>query len=232
MHSNSNPGDDALDADAPVDLASMAAIMREQRRATRVPDATSIATMLATWGIVWCLGFLSLWSGEYGGNPWFRLPGPSAWIVFGALVATGIVISIVLGVRMGRGVRGASAKAGALYGWSWPIVMIGAWLMLMGLIRNGLTPELTGLVAPALFVFAAGAMYLVGGALWRSGTSFALGCTIIATAAIATIVGEPHHYVVYAIGSLTLFVFAWRMRRDLLAEGERAASGRRTNRGR
>lgn len=199
--------------DAPLDLASMAELMRTQQRATRGTEARLISLMLLTWGIAWLVAFLALWSGERGGNWWFRLPSPVEWIVFAAAIGVSIIVSTVIGVRMGRGTRGASATSGAMYGWSWPIAMIGAWLVLMGFIRQGMPPETTSVVAPALFILIAGAIFLVGGALWRNRMTFLLGASVIAITAAASLMGSPHHLLLYGLGAggvlIAFAAFTW-----------------------
>lgn len=215
---NTPTGDRNAD-EAPLDLDDMAALMRAQRQTSRRGEARLVSLMLVNWGIVWCLGFLVLWSGQVGGNPWFTIPSPFEAISFATLMIIGVLVSIVMGTRMGRGVRGGTALSNSMYGGAWMIAMGGATCLLTALIGHGVVPEFIGLVAPALFVFTAGVVYLVGAAIWRSWPAFGLGTSIIAITVAATFVGVPHHSLVYAIGSaIALPVFAWLSWRDMMRD--------------
>ncbi|MFV0634582.1 hypothetical protein [Demequina sp.] len=196
-----SPRDTDADAPEPADAsaAQMLALMRDQRRSVRVRLDHRFTVLLAVWAVVWCVGFGALWSGEnIGGNTAFRIPEAAAWIVFGCLMVVGIVWSIVTGILSGRHFRGGSRLSGMLYGWSWSVSMTGAGLFTAGLQRAGLTDELAALLYPGLFVSLVGVLYLTGAALERSPALFALGCAMIAIVVVATFVGSPTHYLLYA----------------------------------
>lgn len=198
--------------------ADMVRIMSEQRRRTRSRLERGWAVILILWATAWCVGFLALWSAEgIGGNPWWRVPVPAAASVFIMLMALAIAASIVTGVRSGTGVRGGSALAGAMYGWTWMITMVGASFLLTGLERTGLSPETVGVLYPAVFVFLTGVLYLAGGALWRAPVQYALGVVMVLVAVAATFLGTPDAYLVYATaGPLCMVVVAVLMLRGVL----------------
>ncbi|KAB1649038.1 hypothetical protein [Pseudoclavibacter endophyticus] len=233
------PGDaletgDALDpeADGPLELAEMAALMRTQQRAARGGTARIVSLLLLTWGVVWFTGFLVLWSGVRGGNPWFTIASPIDSIAFGGLMIVGVAASITMGARLGRGVRGGSATSDTMYGLAWMVAMAGATATLTALIGHGLAPESITLVAPSIYVSTAGLMYLVGAAIWRSWATFGLGSCVIAIACVATFIGAPHHLLAYAIGSIVVLpVFAWLSWRGMMrgTDPTRPGSGPRAS---
>lgn len=202
----------------PVSPADMVRIMSEQRRRTRSRLERGWAVILLMWAAAWLIGFFGLWSAEaIGGNPWWRVSVTTATIVFIVVMVVAITASIIMGVRSGTGMRGASALSGAMYGWSWTITMVGASFLLTGLQRTGLSPETIGVLYPAVFVFLTGVLYLAGGALWRAPVQFALGGVMILVAVGATFLGTPDAYLVYATaGPLCMIVVAVLMLRGIL----------------
>lgn len=215
-----DPSDDETSADP----AAMLALMQRQQRRTAHWLNRSYATMLITWAAAWIIGFAAIWSAaEGGGNPFFRVPTAPAWIVFGVALVTGAVVSIVVGVRSGAGVRGPSRLAGALYGWAWSLSMFGAGLLLGAVQRAGADAEVMAVLSPAIFALLVGVLYLAGGALWRSPVQYALGIVMIATAVCASYAGAPMNYLVYAtVGPVAMLIVATLMLRGVIpAEGAR-----------
>lgn len=210
---------DAIESDdAPGDPAAMLRVLREQERRTQRWSYGAYSIVLVVWALAWAIGFGALWSAEtIGGSPWPRMPQQPAWIVFGVSIAVAIAVSIVIGARSGAGLRGPSKLAGAMYGWSWSISMVGASLILGAVQRAGLPPAVAGILAPALFALLVGVLYLAGGALWRSPAQFVLGCVMIATAVTASFAGGPTHYLIYAtIGAGSMLIAAVLMARGIL----------------
>lgn len=204
-------------ADAAAEAARMLDLMNSQRRSTQSRLVRSYTQLLIVWAAAWAVGFGALWFGrDIGGVP--LLPLAVAWTVFGLSLAVAVAWSITAGVRSaGSGIRGGSQLQGALYGWSWTISMIAAWLLVSGLQRAGMSQELANLLYPGLFVMLVGVLYLAGGALWRSPVQYVLGIVLIAIAVAATFVGSPHNFLVFATaGPLAMLVVAVLMFRGIL----------------
>ncbi|WP_143739008.1 hypothetical protein [Microbacterium sp. Yaish 1] len=215
---------ESMDDEQQADPAAMLALMQEQRRRTAHWVNRNYAVMLITWAAAWIVGFGSIWSAAAGGgNPWFRIPTTPAWIVFGVVLMTGIVVSAVAGIRSGSGVRGPSRLAGAMYGWTWTLSMFGAGLLIGAVQRTGADADVMAVLSPAIFVLLVGVLYLAGGALWRSPVQYALGIVMIATAIVASYAGPPTNYLVYAtVGPLAMLIVATLMLRGVIpAEGSR-----------
>lgn len=190
----------SFDHDEPLSTADEAlALIRRQQSALERDQLSGIPWILAVWGVAWTVGFLALWSGYEGGNPWFQLPLAVAGTVFGILLIGSIAISAVIGMRLNRGVRGPSNFSGAVYGIAWPVVSLGAYLIGVALAVNGMDRELQSLFFPAIYALVAGAMYLMGAALWRSVDQLVLGAVIIVAGTAAPFFGAPTNNLVMAL---------------------------------
>ncbi len=200
----------------PVDPAQMLGLLQEQRRTTQSRLVRSFTWVLVTWAAAWVIGFGTLWASTEGALG--VVPAVVAWPVFGACIAGGIVVSIVAGVRSASsGVHGRSQIQGALYGWSWTIAMIGVWLLGWSVQRAGASAAVLEILYPALFTVTVGILYLSGGTLWRSLVFYILGIVMIVIAVVASFVGAPHHYLVYATGGpVAMLIVAALMARGVL----------------
>lgn len=210
---------DAEPDDVPLDPAAMLALAEHQRRAVDLSYTKPVAWMLAVWGVAWLVGFTVLWSGYEGGNPWFTLALPTAGIIFGVLIVVSIVVSAVVGTRIGKGVRGASDFQGAVYGMSWTLSGFAFAAVGVGLISNGLSPELASLYFPSAYALMAGVMYLAGAALWNERSQLILGILLLLVGSIGPFFGAPTNNLVMAIGGGGGFLVAavwfwWRLRRE------------------
>lgn len=185
--------------DAPPSPDEALALIRDQQTALERDQLSGIPWILGVWGVAWSVGFLALWSGYEGGNPWFRIPLPIAAAVFAVLLIGSAVVSAVIGIRLNRGVRGPSNFSGAVYGISWPIVAFAAYLIGVGLAVNGMDRELQSLFFPAIYALVAGCMYVMGAAIWRSIDQLVLGVILIVAGAAAPFFGAPTNNLVMAV---------------------------------
>ncbi|WP_105567029.1 hypothetical protein [Microbacterium halophytorum] len=206
-----DPQEDRRDEDAP-DPAEMARVMAEQQRALDQRTARLGGALLVIWGVVWVLGYTVKWSqvGALGGNPLFRIPAPAVDIAIAALVGGALVVSGIIGARMGRGVRGPSARTGALYGWTISIGTAAVVMFTVALARAGLDEEALALVFPGAFTLVFATLYMVGSALSGTRTPFVVGLVLCLATIAATTVAVPNHWLVYAASGCTFFVAAAR----------------------
>lgn len=211
------------DDEQPLDARSMAEIMSAQRTTVQRSQSRGVRIILAGWAIAWILGFLALWSGADGGNPLFTLPGGLEWWVFGAAIAAGVLVSTVTGIRMGRGVQGRSTTAGKLFGLASAASFVGMWLLLSALrLHVEIDAATAALLYVGAFVFVAGVVYMVGSAMNRSHAQFFLGLAIAALAVVATLVGAPHHLLLYAlVGGGLMLLATWMLGRQVAADEPR-----------
>jgi len=181
--------------DPRLDVAeSQRLIAASQERARRglEPDGR---LLFGTWAVAWGVGYTILWvsARDTGASP-----GGVAFAVFFALLATAVAITIVHIVRRTAGTRGPSARAGALWGWGWPVGFSVYGLILGGIADAGASDAVIGLVANALACVIVGLMYLGGAACFGEARLYGLGVWIILVAGAATFAGMPTTYLVMA----------------------------------
>jgi hypothetical protein len=192
-------GRDAAGEGDPSPAEMLALLEQQQRRVDSVLRAP-VPWLYGIWGFTWFVGFLLLWSAWPGGNPWFRIPGHIAGWTFAGLLVVTIVASAVFGMRINAGVRGASDFPGAVYGISWSLSGFAFAALGVGLISNGLSPELASVYFPSAYALMAGTLYLAGAALWRSRSQLVLGVVILVVGSVAPFAGQPGNNLVMAIG--------------------------------
>ena len=191
----------STDDDEPLDPAAMLALVEDQRRSVVGQIASFVPAVLTAWGVVWLVGFGSLWLID-GLAPAFALPLPLAVSIFAALLAAAIAVSAVLGARSGRGRRGNSAEAfsGIVYGATWAVGGIAVVGFGQGLSFNGMPAGLAAAFYPVAYALFAGIMYIMSAALWRAVPMLILGLWTVMVAVAAPFFGTPTHYLVLALG--------------------------------
>ncbi|WP_051702697.1 hypothetical protein [Oerskovia turbata] len=210
------------DDDRPLDPAeSLRLIAAQQEKAKDVePDGR---VLYGVWGLAWLLGYTTLYVSslrtaappatatlEIGASDAVGQPEPWAFALFGTLLIGAVALTIVHVLTRVSGVRGASARSGALYGWAWFISFAAMSLVLAGLARAGANPEVMAVASNALSCLVVGMMYLAGGAMWQEVRLYVLGVWILLVAGAATIVGLPGLYLVMAVaggGGFLLMAF-------------------------
>ncbi|HEY8719087.1 hypothetical protein [Pengzhenrongella sp.] len=194
---NSPPDDGARD-DLPLDLAASAALIEAQR--ARVAAATDVdgRLLFGAWGTSWLLGFGALYS-VASDQPLLGWPDWVAGTLFAGLLGVAMIITAVHLVRRTAGVRGVSARSGAMYGWSWGLSFTGVGALGFGLSRAGVSPEVMQLVMTVVPALLVGALYMAGAAIWRATTQFVLGAWIVAVTVVAAVVGPPATLAVMSI---------------------------------
>lgn len=175
-------------------------VAAQQERVSQA-QLSPIPWLYAVWGVAWLVGFLVLWSSELAGIPWFTLPAALAAGVFVVLIGGAAVASVVMGMRVNRGVRGASSFGAAVYGLSWPLCGAAFFVLGAGLLRNGLSAELAALYFPSAFALMCGAVYLGGAALWRDTSQLVLGIALLAIGAAAPYFGSPANDLFLAVAA-------------------------------
>ncbi|GAA1843567.1 hypothetical protein ACFQZV_11160 [Microbacterium koreense] len=198
-----------MNDDTIADSRRMLELMEATRRKTVRQLTRRYALLFVVWAVAWAVGFFALWITS-GVGALDILPPAAGWVIFIMALAVAVVWSTVVGIRAANdGISGRSQLQGALYGNAWTVSMIAAWLLILGLQRNGLPDDLAQLLYPAIYVFLVGVLYLAGGALWRAVPMFVLGVILIVVAVVATFIGTPTHYLVYAtVGPAAMLVVA------------------------
>lgn len=187
------------DDDAPLDPAAMLALSERQLGRMDSIATRPVAIMLTTWAVAWLVGFFVLWSGYPQSHSPLSVPLPVATAVFTLLIAGAIVLSATVGVRISRGIRGASRFSGLVYGLTWPISGTAFWLLGVGLLHNGMPVDLTLIFFPAGYSLMVGLLYLAGAALWRAPVQLILGLWILTVGLAAPFAGFPGNLLVMSL---------------------------------
>lgn len=210
----------ASDDETPLDPAAMLALSTGQQQRVSSQFVRPVVSMLAAWGVAWLVGFLALWLALEPKAP-FSAPIVIAGPLFGILIAGAIVLSIVIGSRMSRGLRGSSVFSGAVYGWTWSIASFAVFLIGQALVNAGMPPELSMLYYPTLYGLVAGLLYLAGAALWNDKTQLFLGLWIIVVSVASSFAGTPTNLLFMAllggggfvVGATAVLIRTWASRR-------------------
>lgn len=193
------------DAEAPFDPAEGLRLIAAQTARVRAtePDAR---ILFALWGCAWLVGYLALYLTANGTLPGARvtdsgLATPAVWafIVFAVVIGVAILATIIYSTRGTVGLRGVSARQGAMYGWSWFIGFVGVGAVTGGIASAGASDEVIALTSNALSCLVVGILYMAGGTFWQEPRQYALGVWIIVVAGIALYAGLPHTYLVMAL---------------------------------
>lgn len=187
-------GNAPADDTAPSAADALAIIERTQSH-TVSRLTPNVGLIYAMWGIAWLVIGVAWFLARLG-----TVTESTAGWTTGAIVVVGLVVSTVLGVRGGRGVRGPSSTQGLWYGLAWPISMSLLGVIVGGIGSLGVSGEVMAVLSPGLFVFLAGALYLVSGALWTSVPDYVLGAWIMVVAVASVLVGRPAGPLVIGIG--------------------------------
>ena len=165
---------------------ALAIIEREQAR--QIPPYWIFYLI---WGAAWAVIGLAWFANGTG-----AVTAATAGVLTGLAIAGGSIASGLVGARMGRGVTGPSQLHGALYGWVWPVAMIGVVALTVGLGRLGAP---VGFAMPALCVFVTGGLFAVGAAVWRNIPDYALGLGLLVLGAALPFVPAPWHALTLAV---------------------------------
>lgn len=174
------------DGDEPFDAAAAQALI-DQADGLRDHLEPDSRLLYGAWGLAWVLGYgtLALTQGVE------QAPPPWAFVVFIAcLVAAGALTAIHIS-RRSAGVRGASSRAGTLYGLAWPITFVAVGLLIGALSSAGLTEGQIAIAANGISTMAVGVLYLGGGAMYRDPWWFGLGAWIVLVSSVASMSGLP-----------------------------------------
>lgn len=182
--------------EGPLDPAEALALAERQQRAVGLSYVKPVLWLYLIWGVAWLVGYLALWLGYV--TDW--LPLWTGGVIFGALIIVSIVVSALVGARLGRGVQGPSNFAATIYGMSWSLFGIAFAALGLGLMFNGMSSQLASLFFPSIYAFMAGIMYVLGAALWYERSQLVLGILLLLVGSIAPLIGAPTNNLVMAIG--------------------------------
>jgi hypothetical protein len=184
------PGDPAgLD---PAETLRMIQQHQEAARDATEPDGR---LLFGAWGLAWLIGYLVMWStARETGRPeaW------AGWVLAGCIVGA-TVFTIVHSVGRTAGLRGTSARVGAMYGWSWFLAFT-AFGVLLGAMRDAGAPyDVLAMAANGFACLIVGLLYMACGLLFEEVRMYAVGVWMLVTAGLAAFAGMPNTYLVMAV---------------------------------
>lgn len=205
--------DDHLGPDVALDPAGQLRLVAEQQAATRAALAPDERLLFGAWGTAWFLGFGVIWLAWPGreGGALLPLPGWSVGLLFFLLLVGAGAVTAVHSIRVGRGLVGASARTGAMYGWGWFLGFAMLPAIVLGAERLGAPPEATAMLWPAVSALVVGLLYVAGAAAWDDPTQFVIGAWIMVTTGIGCLLGLQALYLVMCLagGGGFLVAAAW-----------------------
>ncbi|MEG3615498.1 hypothetical protein [Isoptericola haloaureus] len=181
--------------DRPLDPAATLDLIAQSQRRARAGTEPDGRLLCLVWGVAWLVGYTALW---WSARALGGAPDALAFALFGALLGTAVVITIVHALRRTAGTRGPERRAGARWGTAWPMAFLVFPVVMAGLGRAEASGEVVGLVSNALACVIIGVMYLTGGALFDDTGLYVLGVWILLTGGAATLAGMPATYLVMA----------------------------------
>ena len=187
-----------VDEDSPMSAGESLAVIESQQEEVHRQLWVNAALFYGPWGVAYLFGFGSVFLTFPTSMP-VRLPGVVAGVVTGALFATAAVVTVVVGSRAGRGVRGPSRAAGVMYGWSWTLGFCALAAVNIGVSRVGLPDDATTLLWSGSSLLLVGVLYLAGGAIWQDRFQYGLGVWMLVTGAGSVLAGVPGNFAVVSL---------------------------------
>lgn len=189
----STPG--KSDGSEGLDPAETLRMIREQQERARDATEPDGRLLFAAWGLAWLIGYLAMWSTAHAtGTP----AGWAGWLFAGCIFGA-MAFTIVHSVTRTAGTRGASARVGALYGWTWFLAFTAYGVVIGAMGDAGASFEVMSAAANGFASVIVGLMYIAGGMLFCENRMSVVGVWMLVTAALAALAGMPNTYLVMAV---------------------------------
>ena len=205
--------DDRPAPETTLDPAEQLRLVADQEARTRAALTPDERLLFGAWGVAWFVGFGAIWLAAPGraGGPLLPVPGWAVGLLFFLLLVCAGTVTAVHSARVGRGVRGASARTGAMYGWGWFLGFAMLPAIVLGAQRLGAPPDVVALLWPAVSALVVGLMYVGGAAAWDDPSQFVVGAWILVTTGIGCLLGLQALYLVMCLagGGGFLVAAAW-----------------------
>jgi hypothetical protein len=196
------------DVEAPPSAADALAIIERERTRAHATMAPDLVVLHGVWGLAYLLGGTAYWlhaTGALGG-------ATTAALAIGLGVAAAAA-STVVSVRGSRGVRGPRDPRAAMHGLAWPVALVLAYALAVGLSPEG---DERGAVIATTMVFVVGVLYLMTGAVWSAPPQYVAGLWTMGVAVAAAFTPAPAFVLVLSLGAGGAFVAlaAWYRARN------------------
>ena len=189
-------GDDPeAGSDGGLSPAETLRMIRQQQEAARDATEPDGRLLFGVWGLAWLIGYLAMWTSARDTGTPERWAG---WVLAGCIVGA-MAFTIVHSITRTAGTRGASARIGALYGWTWFLAFTTFGVLIGAMGDAGAPPEVMAIAANGFACLIVGLMYIAGGLLFDENRMSAVGAWMLVTAALAAFAGMPSTYLVMAV---------------------------------
>jgi hypothetical protein len=184
----------------PTDPAESLALIQRQRDETERLLTPDPRLFYWPWGVAWFLGF-ALYFLRFGpdGRVFVDMPSWLPLTVLLTLIFAAGILSGVNGARAGRQVSGPTSEQGLMYGITWSVAFAGMAIVLSQ-VSNALPPAESNLLWAGAMVALTGALHMVGGAVFRDRTLFALGLWTSIINVVGVVFGSGWHSLIVAVG--------------------------------
>lgn len=171
-------------------------LIAQQNRRNRRELGGGPARMLAAWALAWLLG----WGFTYFATQTSSVPGWICGVLVTVLFLAAMGYTAFVSARAGRGIRGPSRTAGAMYGYSWALSAIGLSVIDIRITDfAALDSDQVSLLWSGTWLLLTGVMYLAGGMLWQDKLMYGLGAWMIVSSALSVLVGFPVNFLVLTL---------------------------------
>lgn len=176
------PDDEILDPGTAAALIQQAQAHAHDELAIKQPR------LYAAWGAAWLIGLGAMWLSVLGQHPY---RGPAGWSVaiLAALIVAAIAVTMITTGQATRGIGGASARQGVMYGLSWPAGFAALFVIEGALSHAGASSKVMGIAGATGPLLVTGLIYVVAAAIWLDRTMFGFGIWLLAVAAAAAWAG-------------------------------------------
>ncbi len=204
MHENA-------DEDMGTDVQRAAVILADARVQARHQLRLRYPVLLATWGLMYLLGYGALWLSVRGQHP-YQGPTPAALLALTIIVAAAMAITVVLVGRAVSGIGGSSALQRRVYVLASVAGFVGLLTLEAALDHAGASRAVLGVYGAAAPILLTGMIYAASSAIWLDWTVFGLGLWLVAVAAGSGFAGPVTVWAVDALGAGIAFLAAAAIR--------------------
>ncbi|MEU3307645.1 hypothetical protein [Nocardiopsis sp. NPDC006832] len=176
--------------------AETLALVEQQRAAANDELSLDWRLIYGVWGSAFLFGFGGLYLQRTALD---SVPAVVAGLVLFALILMALTVTATHTSRVTRGLRGVSATANSMLGWTYLLGFGGALTITLALFRAGAPESVTALSLPALSLLVVGLVYMTSAALERARLQFLLGAWIVFTDTTAMLTGMPTAYLVLSL---------------------------------
>lgn len=197
---------DQHDDERPLDLnAALSVVAAAETRARRElhPNGSRLYLL---WAFAWFFGYGTLHGAR---NEWLPLEPPTALLIFGLLIALGVVATVVVFGRQSRGIRGHSTFTGGFYAAAWALGFT-----VMGALGSAISAAvddfwLNGMLINGVAILIVGLLYITGGTTFNDVIQVIMGIWFLVVDVVSIISGPEHYLTVFFVfGSAGFFVGA------------------------